>query len=102
MGTRIWTSVRCLFDLVGPDGLTCGAWTSFLSRHPGSRSLNRCDMSTHWNVGRRGHGPSSWGVMRTSGYGARGLEGGSRVKRHYHRGSPAGFEAVLRFTPRSL
>ncbi len=27
MGTRIWTSVRCLLDLVGPDSLTCGAWT---------------------------------------------------------------------------
>ncbi len=30
MGTRIWTSVRCLLDLVVPDSLTCGAGTGTL------------------------------------------------------------------------
>ena len=47
-------------------------------------------------------GPSSWGVTQSFGYGTRGLEGGTGVTRHYHRGSLAEFEAGLRVTPRSL
>ncbi len=47
-------------------------------------------------------GPSSWGVTQSFGYGTRGLEGGTGVTRHYHRGSLVEFEAGLRVTPWSL
>ena len=44
MGTRIWTSVRCLLDLVGPNRLTRSFWPSFLSRPGPLASL--CSMMT--------------------------------------------------------
>ena len=41
-------------------------------------------------------------ITQSFGYGARGLEGGTGLTRHYHQGSLAEFEAGLRVTPRSL